>query len=233
MARFLLVHGAAHGAWCWRALSAELAALGHEAVAIDLPSHGDDPTPVGEVTLDTYVAAILAALEDETVPVAHSMAGVPATCAADRAPGRVARLVYLCAYLPRDGESVASLQRRQAERPLRPAVRVAPDRLSFGFDPALAPEIFYHDCPEARVAEALDRMSPQPIAPTEAPVRLEGGIERVARSYILCTGDRAIPPAAQREMASGLHVVERPWGHSPFFSEPRALAALLDGLARG
>ncbi|WP_254885050.1 alpha/beta fold hydrolase [Salipiger sp. HF18] len=175
MARFLLVHGAAHGAWCWRALSAELAALGHEAVAIDLPSHGDDPTPVGEVTLDAYVAAILAALEDETVLVAHSMAGVPATCAADRAPGRVARLVYLCAYLPRDGDSVASLQRRQAERPLRPAVRVAPDRLSFGFDPALAPEIFYHDCSEARIAEALDRMSPQPIAPTEAPVRLEGG----------------------------------------------------------
>ena len=37
MAQFLLVHGAWHGAWCFRGLVDQLARLGHEAVAVDLP----------------------------------------------------------------------------------------------------------------------------------------------------------------------------------------------------
>jgi alpha-beta hydrolase superfamily lysophospholipase len=35
--RFVLVHGAAHGAWCWERLIGELTRLGHEAIAVDLP----------------------------------------------------------------------------------------------------------------------------------------------------------------------------------------------------
>ena len=38
MARFLLIHGSCHGAWCWRDLLGELANLGHDAHAIDLPA---------------------------------------------------------------------------------------------------------------------------------------------------------------------------------------------------
>ena len=38
MARFLLIHGASHGAWCWRDVIPRLAALGHEAQALDLPN---------------------------------------------------------------------------------------------------------------------------------------------------------------------------------------------------
>jgi alpha-beta hydrolase superfamily lysophospholipase len=38
--RFVLVHDAAHGAWCWELLIPELVKLGHEAVAIDLPGAG-------------------------------------------------------------------------------------------------------------------------------------------------------------------------------------------------
>ncbi|MGR3365166.1 MAG: alpha/beta fold hydrolase, partial [Maritimibacter harenae] len=62
MARFLLIHGSNHGAWCWRDTIPALEALGHEARAIDLPSHGDDPTPIAEVTLDGYADAVLEAL---------------------------------------------------------------------------------------------------------------------------------------------------------------------------
>ncbi len=45
MARFALVHGAFHGAWCWEPLVRELRAAGHTATAIDLPGSGDDETP--------------------------------------------------------------------------------------------------------------------------------------------------------------------------------------------
>ena len=62
MAHFLLVHGAAHGAWCWRDLLPELTAKGHSVQAIDLPGHGQDSTPYQQVTLDNYADAILSAL---------------------------------------------------------------------------------------------------------------------------------------------------------------------------
>src|SRR5436190_19666148 len=37
--RFVLIHGGFHGAWCWSRTIPELEALGHEAIAIDIPGH--------------------------------------------------------------------------------------------------------------------------------------------------------------------------------------------------
>jgi alpha-beta hydrolase superfamily lysophospholipase len=53
MARFVLVHGAFHGAWTWRRTVAELEKRGHQAEAIDLPGQGDDTTPRAKVTLES------------------------------------------------------------------------------------------------------------------------------------------------------------------------------------
>ena len=39
--RFVLIHGGFHGAWCWTRVIPELEKLGHEAIAIDLPGHGE------------------------------------------------------------------------------------------------------------------------------------------------------------------------------------------------
>jgi alpha-beta hydrolase superfamily lysophospholipase len=62
MARFLLVHGAGGGAWCWERVTPGLRAAGHDVQAIDLPGAGADQTPVSEVTLDRYADAICEAL---------------------------------------------------------------------------------------------------------------------------------------------------------------------------
>src|SRR5689334_10494576 len=110
--RFLLVHGAFHGAWCWDPVIRELEAAGHSATAIDLPGAGDDATAIGEVTLDSYadrVCAALAAEEAPVVVVAHSMGGMAVTQAAARCPERIAALIYVCAFLPADGQSLVDL----------------------------------------------------------------------------------------------------------------------------
>jgi hypothetical protein len=44
MATFGLVHGGFHGGWCWDRLIPELAARGHEAVAMDMPIDDADAT---------------------------------------------------------------------------------------------------------------------------------------------------------------------------------------------
>lgn len=232
MARLLLVSGACHGAWCWDGLRPGLAALGHEAPPFDLPAHGDD-TPPEAATLEGYADAIDAALTPGTVIVAHSMAGVPATLAADRRSGKVAGVIYLCAYVPKDGDSIASLIRAQAHQPLRPALRRAAGGQAFGFAPELATDLFYHDCPAGSAAAAIARHCPEPTAPQSTAARLSGAIAAVPRSYILCNRDRAIPPDDQRRMAEGLNLYETEWGHSPFLSHPDGLVRMLDSIVRG
>ncbi len=233
MAFFLLVHGSCHGAWCWRDVIPALAVRGHEARAIDLPAHGDDPKPPAEASLEAYAAAIAAALAEAPEPavlVGHSAGGIAISAAAERAPERIRRLVYLCAYALEDGESLAEVRRRARRQPLLPAIRRAADGLTFTVDPDRAPGIFYHDCPPEAVAYALPRLCPEPIAPQETPLDLTDRSRTLPRTYILCTHDRTIPPEAQREMTADWppdSVVTLASGHSPFLACPDALADIL------
>jgi pimeloyl-ACP methyl ester carboxylesterase len=98
VSRYVLVHGAWHGAWCGEKVVPLLEARGHTAEAIDLPGHGRDETPIGEVTLEAYTERLcqtLAARPEPAVLVGHSLGGIAITRAAERCPKRVQVLVYL------------------------------------------------------------------------------------------------------------------------------------------
>src|SRR5262245_17610003 len=112
MARFVLVHGAFAGAWIWQPLMNRLKAAGHFVEAFDLPGLGDDRTPTSEVTLDACAARLCEVLAGGSEPAfvaGNSMGGVIATQGAARCPGRVAALVYVAAFAPRDGQSLLDL----------------------------------------------------------------------------------------------------------------------------
>ncbi len=231
MSDILLVHGSCHGAWCWRDLIPELSARGHTARAIDLPSHGEDTTPIAEVTLETCAQTIVDALQEDTIVIGHSWAGFPITRAADIAPNRINQLIYLCAYAPWDGHSLADMRRAAPRQPLMQAVQRSDDGLSYHIDPDQTADVFYHDCPAGTVQYANPRLCPQAIKPQETPITLGNGHTTVPRSYIRCTQDRTIPPEFQVTMtqdwpAGTVH--EMPTSHSPFFAAPAALAALID-----
>lgn len=238
MARFLLIHGSCHGAWCWRDVLPLLNRDGHEARAIDLPSHGADETPAARVTLDLYARAIAAAAEAWGGPVTlvgHSSGGYSIAAAAELAPERVARLVYLCAYVPVPGESMADRRRAAPRQPVLDAITVAPDRLTFSIRPERAGAVFYHDCPDEAVAYALPRLCPQPIAPQETVLELTDRSAALPRHYIRCEDDRTIPPEWQAHMSADWPpgtVSTLPTSHSPFFSAPAMLAERLIRIAQ-
>ena len=234
MADFLLIHGSCHGAWCWRDVIPALKALGHGARAIDMPGHGDDPTPLDQVTLAGCRDAILAASTPDTIVVGHSWGGYPISAAGESAPEAMRALVYLCAYVPISGLSLVDMRKRAKRQPLMPAVRRADDGVSFTFDPGMAPDLFYHDCPEEAVAYAMPRLTPQAMAPQATPLTVTGRFASVPKYYIRCTEDHAIPPEYQAEMVQDWpreRVFSLPTSHSPFFAAPSALAALLDQIA--
>lgn len=235
MADFLLIHGACHGAWCWRALIPQLIDRGHTARALDLPGHGGDLTPIRAITLDTYADAILAAISTPVTLVGHSMAGYPISLAAKCAPAKITRLIYLCAYVPTGNLTLADLRRQAPSQPLRPALMLSEDRSSFRVDPARTEALFYHDCPDGTAAYANTRLCAQAVQPMETPCPPDATLAAMPRSYIRCTEDQTIPPAHQHSMtrdwpAEDVH--DFPTGHSPFLADPSGLAALLSRIAR-
>jgi len=238
MARFVLVHGAWHGAWCYDALARDLAAAGHEVDTFDLPGHGADTTPHDQVTLDAYaerVAEVVGEDGEPVVLVGHSMGGIVVTQAAELVADRIARLVYLTAFLPKDGESLQYL----AGLPENPEDIVVPN-CEIAPPDAIIPDwaaraAFYHRCSEADADAAVAQLNPQPLPPLGTPVAITperaGGIER---HYIACTDDRAIPIALQRRMIAEspcVTVTEIDSDHSPFICAEDELTKALLALA--
>ncbi|KPA20150.1 Pyrethroid hydrolase [Shimia sp. SK013] len=231
MSDILLVHGSCHGAWCWRDLIPALENLGHTARAIDLPSHGEDPTPIADVTLDTCGQAVADALDKDTVVVGHSWAGFPISRAADLAPGQISRLIFLCAYAPWDGYSLADMRRAAPRQPILDAVIKSDDGLSYTIDPAKTRRVFYHDTPAGTEDLANAHLCPQPILPQETPISLGQGFAKTPKSYIRCTDDQTIPPEFQSTMTETWpheDVYDMPTSHSPFLADPKGLATQLD-----
>jgi pimeloyl-ACP methyl ester carboxylesterase len=240
MARFVLVHGAFHGAWCWEPLVAELSGTyGHAVTTFDLPGHGDDQTPVAEVTLDAYAQRICDALAEEPEPavlVGHSMGGVAVTQAAARCPERIARLIYVAAFLPGDGQSLVDL----TKLPEGAGDMVQENMVVEGEPPVAtmpaeaAREAFYGRCSPQQAAWAVEKLRPQPLAPFVTPVELEGQHEGRPRAYVVSTDDRAVPTALQRRFVADnpdLDAVELEADHSPFLSATTELATALDRFA--
>ena len=235
MSDILLVHGSCHGGWCWRDLAPELETLGHNVRTMDMPSHGQDTTPLDQVTLENCTESVLDALGNNTVVVAHSWGGFPATLAADIAPAKFQRLIYLCAYVPRDGLSLVDMRKLAPRQPILKAVDRAEDGMSYGIFPEYAEEVFYADCPSGTTEFALAHLTEQATVPQTTPARLRQGHLTVPRSYIRTLYDNAIPTEFQAEMVADWpreDVYEMATSHSPFFADPSGLAALIDKIVK-
>ena len=236
MAIFILVHGGMHGGWCWDHAATILRAASHTVHAPDLPGMGADTTPLAKVTLSLTVdviADILVAQSEMPIVVGHSLAGLILSEVAERLPERIACLVYVTAALLPNG---ASFQDAPEQDVVRPGLIAAEDGVAVQYDPAHAKETFYNTTDPQLAREAVSRLTPQPVAPMQVPLKLTGErFGRVPRAYIECTEDRTITIAAQRQMQVILPcepVFTLKTDHSPFLSAPQAFTDCLFAIAK-
>jgi pimeloyl-ACP methyl ester carboxylesterase len=233
MATFLLVHGSWHGAWCWEKIVPRLTAMGHKAITIDLPGNGNDKTPWWRVTMSAYARAVREAARPHgrVVLVGHSMGGVVITQAANQEPELFQGLIYVCAFVPKRGETLLGLARRDS---VWRGFRVP--RYRFGtitVNPARAAETFYNNCSKADADAAIARLCPQPM-PASVEFVAKPREPAPPKAYIECTQDRTISIGLQRWMhrrfkMKGVATLEA--DHSPFYSAPDELSAKLVELA--
>ena len=238
MSTYVLVHGAWHGRWCWDKVVPLLEQAGHQVEALDLPGHGQDKTPIREITLAAYTNRVCEALDAHAEPiilVGHSLGGIVITQAAEERPNKIQRLVYLTALLLRNGETVRQFAQMESDSLLVPNLVVNREQGYQTFkEGAPLKDIFYGDCSQEDVDRAISLLVFQPLAPGGTPVSITAErFGRVPRVYIECLRDRAIPPAIQQRMYTATPcqtILSMETSHSPFFSAPQQLVRHLTSL---
>lgn len=235
---FVLVHGTFFGGAGWAQVGSLLEGMGHTVAAPDLPAHGDDRTPIPEVSLSSYVDRVLASVDAATAPVVlvgHSMGGIVITEVAERRPDKVGTLVYLAAYLPEGGRSLFDLATTDTESDLAP--RLVIDEANGVMEVAEEDfvETFLHDVPAAAAARAAAGLRPEPLAPLVTPVRTtRANFGRVRRVYVATLADRVVSPGLQERMIATLPVeavFTMETGHLPHLADPDGLAAILTSMS--
>ncbi|WP_382157765.1 alpha/beta fold hydrolase [Hydrogenophaga sp. ANAO-22] len=230
----VLVHGAWHGAWCWRRVLPLLRGAGVEAHAVTLTGVGERAHLLSPaVDLHTHIQDVFGLVEAEElqriVLVGHSYAGVVVTGVADRLqrerPGCLAHLVYLDAAVPYPGDSWSSHHSAETKQARADAAKPSgglsfppPDAKLFGLEGA------DRDWVNRRQTPQPYRLYPQPLDFDAALVNA------VPRTFIDCTSPAlaTIAPARERvRREPGWQVLELATGHDPMVSEPQALAEML------
>jgi len=111
VATFVLVHGAWSGGWCYFKVAERLRALGHRVFTPTLTGQGERSHLTGTaINLTLHIIDVLNVFHyeqlDDVVLAGHSYGGMVITAVGDRISERVRALVYLDAFLPKDGQSL-------------------------------------------------------------------------------------------------------------------------------
>jgi pimeloyl-ACP methyl ester carboxylesterase len=236
MATFVVAHGAWSAAWAWTRVRPLLQMRGHEIFTPTYTGLGERAHQAAPgITLSTHVEDVLGVLtfEDlrDVVLVGHSYGGMVATVLADRAPERLRHVVYLDAFVPRDGQSLFDLLPADAGERMREGARAQGDGWRIPPNPVPA------DTSAADLAWIMPRRVMQSLAAFEEPARLAGAGARLPRTYVYCTrtapGDVFRPFAERAKREPGWRYLELDASHSPNVTAPQPLATLLHEIAAG
>ncbi|ELP62578.1 alpha/beta fold hydrolase [Streptomyces turgidiscabies] len=229
MSTFVLVHGAWHGGWAWQRVTRALREAGHDVHAPTLTGVSDRAHLAGPaVGLSTHVQDVVALIEaydlDDVVLVGHSYAGQVVTGVADRLPHRLARRVYLDAFVGQDGDAAIDLLPETVAGHYRESV-AGP---GFGWLIPVRSLTVLGVTDQSDLDWLTPRLTPHPWLGYTEPLRLTGAGESVPATYVECTDwMRVFQPHAEKAAALGWPVHHIATGHEAMVTAPEELAGLL------
>ena len=236
MATYVLVHGGGHGGWCYDKVTDRLKVRGHRVFAPSLTGLGDQTYLLSRsVNLDTHIDDIVRLLHDQdltdVILVGHSYGGMVITGVVDLAPDRVAKVVYLDAANPRNGQSLVDVA-----GPIILATRQFGETRD-GIELVLLPDPeagrFYGVDDPDDLAWMAARLSPHPWACFEQPLVLhdEARTASIPKYHIVC---ESTIPTRNAEMIAAARAEGRLWsidtGHDLMITEPDFVTDALESI---
>jgi pimeloyl-ACP methyl ester carboxylesterase len=226
---FVLVHGAWHGGWCWRRVADRLTAKGHKVFTPTMTGLGErshllDP----KIGLATHITDIVDVIKWEgltdIVLVGHSYGGYIITGVAEQVQSAISSIVFLDAFVPERGQSIANT----ASQLTRDAIAKAVQAGEGAIKPVPA-AVFRVNEKDRDWVDA--KCTPHPIASFTDEAAATGARERIAKkTYIRAKGYPSIPfdgYQARLSKAADWRVHELPCGHDAMVDQPAELTDLL------
>jgi pimeloyl-ACP methyl ester carboxylesterase len=230
----VLVHGAWHGAWCYRRVAELLRRSGYRVYTPTLTGLGERSHLLSRsITLSTHIADIANLIRweeiEQFVLVGHSYGGMVVTGVADAMSDRVSALVYLDAFLPTAGKPFHAIVPPEVA-----ASQLQSARGSNGLSvPPMPAAAFNVNEADRSWVDAL--CTPHPLATLTQPIELTGSYRRIAAmSYVLATQNpAALFDGFARSMKNepACHSYELPCGHDVMIDLPKETAAIIEAAA--
>jgi pimeloyl-ACP methyl ester carboxylesterase len=226
---FVLVHGAWHGGWCWQRIADRLRSGGHIVFTPTLTGLGERSHLLrAGIDLKTHIADVVNVMTweglSDIVLCGHSYGGMVISGVAEALPQAIRSIVFLDAFVPRNGEAVQDLTgpavKEAAQAALQRGDIVIPPRPAEAFGVNAADRAW------------VDRLCVgQPIGTFTDKIALTGARDRMARkSYIRAKSyanpgfDRALGEARSDPSWRSYEV---PSGHDVMVDMPERLAEIL------
>lgn len=231
---YVLVHGAWADESAWGFVRNQLAVRAN-VVVVNLPAHGIDLTSAKQATLASYVKTVTDAINRQpgrVTLVGHSMAGVVVSQVAERIPQKIEKLVYVSAYLPRNGEDLLSLSKQDAQSKVGGALEFNTDYSAARIKSDVIVPAVCADCPPFMQEVLVKYHKEEPAGPLGEKVTLtKAKFGAVPKYYIHTTQDAAVGYELQKQMVKANGTVKKTFeiatSHLPFVVQPGRFLEIL------
>ncbi len=224
---YVLVHGAWADESAWGFVRNQLAVHAN-VVVVNLPAHGADNTHGAGIGLSDYVKAVTAAVnrqQGKVILVGHSMAGAIISQVAENIPGKIEKLVYVAAYIAKNGQSVTALSKKDTTSSVAAALEFNSDYSLATIKTAVVHDSVCADCPVYMKDLLVKYHRAEPVKGLNDKTVLTDRFSAVPKYYIATTKDRVVPYSLQLQMlkenGSFRKVFELPTSHLPFVTMPQ------------
>ncbi len=226
---FVLVHGAWHGGWCWRRVADRLRSGGHSVFTPTLTGLGErSHLLLAGIDVKTHIADVVNVMKweqlSDVVLCGHSYGGFVISGVAEQMAPAIRSIVFLDAFVPRNGETVKDLTGPAVQESIQAALQ----RGDSGIPPRSAAAFGVNEADRAWV----DRLCvPQPIGTFTDKIALTGARDRIARKTYIRAKSYANPgfdrAYGKLQAEPSWRTYEVPGGHDVMVDNSERLTEIL------
>lgn len=233
---YVLVHGAWADESAWGFVRNELAKNANVEV-VNLPAHGADAVDGAGIGLNEYVKTVTEAIQkykQKVILVGHSMAGHIISQVAENIPAKIEKLIYVAAYVPKNGESVSGITNKFLNNKPIDVFEFTKDYSFVSIKKDALANVVCADCPQYMKDILVKYHRPEPTKGLNDVAKLSAKFASVPKYYIMTKNDNAVPYALQKQMINENGTIQKVFemntSHLPFVVQPSEFLQIISSI---